>query len=138
MVAPWFTEHFNGELPDLDIDEEWEDEEEEIIYFPKEDLQDQWTDYLKYVNAFEDIYNGFSLRQKTIIACLSQTFDAFHICMYIMFVNGKISSEDLADMLFVAFDLPMETLGHIEEGAAQEDRMLNLTEFEVYESFLKL
>jgi hypothetical protein len=138
LVAPWFTENFNVELPELDIDEEWEDEEEEIIYFPKEDLQEQWPGYLKLVNAFEDIYNGFNLRQKTIIACLSQTFDAFHICLYIMFVNGKISGEDLADILFVAFDLPMETMGHIEEGAAQEDRMLNLTEFEIYESFLKL
>lgn len=138
LIGPWYTAEFKAELPQLDIDEEWEDEEEEIIYFPKEDLQDQWEGYLKMVNAFEAIYNGFSLRQKTIIACLSQTFDAFHICLYIMFVKGKINGEDLADMLFVAFDLPMETIGHIEEGAAQEDRLLNITEFEVYEAFLKL
>jgi hypothetical protein len=138
LISSWYLNQFKTELPELDIDEEWEDEEEEIIYFPKEDLQIQWTGYLKLVNAFEDIYNGFNLRQKTIIACLSQTFDAFHICLYIMFVKNEISSEDLADMLFVAFDLPMETIGHIEEGAAQEDRALNFAEFEVYQAFLNI
>lgn len=138
LVKPWFEKNTNSTLPVLEIEELWEDEEEETIFYPKEELQEQWVDYLKIVNAVEAIYDGMTLRQKTIIACLTQTFDAFHLCLYLMFVTGEITAEDLADILFVAYDLPMEALGNIGEGEANDDRQLNLEEFTVFNAFINL
>lgn len=138
LVKPWYEKNVNQSFPALEIEELWEDEEEETIFYPKEELQEQWQDYLKVVNTVEAIYDAMNLRQKTIIACLTQTFDAFHMCLYLMFVTGEINAEDLSDILFVAYDLPMESIGNIGEGVANEDRELNLEEFTVFHEFINL
>lgn len=135
IVDSWYNELGYGQMPKIYV-EDAEDDDEEVGFFPIDELKAQWPNYNHVVKKYESMYNALNIRQKTVIACLSQTFDAFHLSLYLMFVNGKIKDYELADCLHKSYDLPLENIGQAVEGAADEDKEINLEEFEQYQLFL--